>query len=297
MFQYYALFLAACLGGSLNSVWLYKKYQQSAGTELSSDVVYLVINGVVSALVSAGVIVFTGRKLEFTWFSLAIAAAIVISSAVNVIGTLKAYEKGQIATVNIVNTVGTIILSCLWGVTVLGETLTASRTVAIALMLAATFLITFTGDKKSSKGMILIYVLVVIGGSLVSILNKQHQVETNFATVDTLSFSFLAASVRTVIFGIAAVVMRLKKGKGALKIPGRSALFASASSFVSGSCYILTLFTAIYLPIVVTSPLSTGLSIIVSALFPWIFYREKLNVRQIAGVALSIAGALWFLLF
>ena len=57
MFQYYALFLAACLGGSLNSVWLYKKYQQSAGTELSSDVVYLVINGVVSALVSAGVIV------------------------------------------------------------------------------------------------------------------------------------------------------------------------------------------------------------------------------------------------
>ncbi len=297
MLQYYALFLAACLGGSLNSVWLYKKYQQSAGTKFGADVVYFVINGAVSALVSAVALIALGRPLEFTWFSLAVAAAIMLSSAVNVIATLKAYEKGQIATVIIVNTVGTIILSCLWGAVVLGESLTPPRIIAILMMLAATVLITYTGHKNGSKGLIWLYVLVVFGASVVSILNKQHQVETNFATVDTLSFSFLVAAVRTVLFGAAAAVTRLKNGTGALAFSGRSVGYATASSVMSGICYIITLFTATVLPIVVTSPLSTGLSIVVSAVFPWVFYREKLSPRQIAGVALSLAGAVLFLVF
>lgn len=294
---YYVLFVAACLAGSFNTVWLYKKYQKSAGTKLGADVGYLLVNGVVSALVSAAVLIILRRPLLITPYSVAMAAAIVLFSALSIVSLLKAYEKGPIATVNVVNTVGTIVLSCLWGVAVLGESLSVTRIAAILLMIAATFLITFTGHQKGSNELIWLYALVVLGSALVSILGKQHQVEKNFDISDTVSFSFLVAAVRTVFFGIAAVVMRLKKGKGALEFSKQSAIYASFSSFLSGFCYILTLFTATVLPIVVTSPLSTGLSIIVSALFPWVFYREKLTLRQIAGVLLSLVGAVIFLAF
>ena len=296
MLQYYSLFFIACLGTSLNTVWLYKKYQQSAGTKLGANVRYFLINGVFSGLVSLAVIFVGGGAISVTPYSLAVAAVIVLSSDLHVFSTLKAYEKGKVATVSVLSTVGTIILSCLWGVVVLGEELSAARIAAITMMLAATVLITYTGSEKSAKGIGWLYALSVLGGSAVSILNKQHQVETNFRTVDTLSFCVIAAAVRTVIYIFVMFFVLMKKGKSEMRFSRRPTAFAVASAVMSGSCYIITLLTAKYLDIVITSPLSTGLSIIVSVLFPWIVYRERLSTRQIAGAALSLAGAVVFLL-
>ena len=45
MLGYYAMFIAATLVTQVNSVYIYKKYQLTAGTSLPASVLYMIING------------------------------------------------------------------------------------------------------------------------------------------------------------------------------------------------------------------------------------------------------------
>ena len=296
MLPYYALYVGTMLASSFNTVFIIKKFQKAAGTSLAANVLYLIVNGVISAAVAAVILLVRGQPFTVTPFSLIVATLIMLSSAADVAARLKAYEKGQIATVNVLGTVGAILLSCLWGVIVLSERLTVPAVIAIGMMLAATFFISRGNGGKVDRRLLWLYAVVIVAGSVVSILNKQHQVETRFATVDTLSFSIWIALIRTVIFGLLGLGMVLKGGRAALPANRTTVVLASVSSVVAGTCYILTLITSTVLPIVVTSPLGTGLSIIMSSVLPWLFYRERLRCRQWIGVGLSLAGAVLFLL-
>jgi uncharacterized membrane protein len=137
MLGYYAMFIAATLVTQVNSVYIYKKYQLTAGTSLPASVLYMIINGIVSAIVPAIVIAATGAKFEFTPYSLIFAAATVICAAVSTILQFKAYEEGQIATVNIMVTIGGIVIPSLWGVLFLKEELSVQGMIGILLMLCA----------------------------------------------------------------------------------------------------------------------------------------------------------------
>ena len=60
MLGYYAIFIAATLLTQVNSVYIYKKYQLTAGTSLAAGMLYMITNGIVSAIVPAAVILATG---------------------------------------------------------------------------------------------------------------------------------------------------------------------------------------------------------------------------------------------
>lgn len=296
MYEYYALFILISLLNPLNSILLYKRFQQTAGTSLGASILYMVINGIAGAVVPGVLMATQGVPLQLTPYSLVVATALVLAAAVNTIAVFKSYELGQVATINILSTVGTILLSCVWGVLLLDETLSLPGIVALLLMLTAVFLIREKTNEKVQSRLLWLYALAVIGGALTSILSKQHQVETRFATVDTLSLSIWVGIIRATLFSALTPVLILKQGRQALRFPRSATLYAIASSVLSGSTYIITLFTGKVLPIVVTSPLSTGLSILMFTLLPWLFYREKLTRRQLLGAGLSLVGAVLFVL-
>ncbi|MBR6764142.1 MAG: hypothetical protein IKM13_10385 [Clostridia bacterium] len=295
MTGYYALYIASMLLSSLNTVYLYKKYQLTAGTSLKSNTMYMIINGVISALVPGILMAVRGQALEATPYSLIVATVIVSFAACNTMAQFKAYSLGKIATVNILGTMGTIILSCFWGVLVLHESLTFVDGAAIVLMLLSTILIRSGPGDREGKGLLWLYIAIILLGGTVSILSKQHQVETAFETVDTLSFSVWIGVIRVILFSFVAIFYLTREGKKAFAFPKSSILYATASSTISGSCYIITLFTGTILPIVITSPLGTGLSIVMCTLLPWIFYHEKLSRRQLLGILFSLVGAILFL--
>ena len=296
MFEFYSLFIFSILLSSVNNVYLYKKYQLTAGTSLQSSCLYLIINGIVSALIPGILMLIRGTAFQFTPYSILIASVIVICAAIDTMARLKAYASGNIATVNVLGTIGNIILSCAWGVLMLGEKISIIGIIAICMMLASTIIISAQSKGGSSKRLLWLYAVIVLAGSAVSILNKQHQVETNFATIDTLSFSVWIGIIRTVIFIPIAIISAPKNGLSIKKIPKSTVGYATASSVISGSCYIITLFTSTVLPIVVTSPLSTGLSIIMCSLLPWVIYREKISKKQLIGITFSFIGAMLFLI-
>lgn len=299
MTQFFSLYIFSVLLNAVNAFYLYKKYQLTAGTSLWANTVYLIINGVVSAIFPIILLLIRGERLQYSTYSFLVALAIVICSALGTISHMKAYAMGKIATVNVLSTVGGIVLSCTWGILVLRESLSLGDAVAIGIMLFSTVLIRAEKSKSTGKGTLHFYLTVIFMiflGSAVSILNKQHQVEANFATIDTLSFSVWVALIRTVLFSIIAVMQLFHPHKTTIQFPKSVFAYAAVSSLISGGCYIITLFTSTVLPIVITSPLGTGLNILLSTLFPWIFYRESLNKTQIAGVLLSFAGVIMFLI-
>ncbi len=296
MATYYLIHILALSMTQANGLLFMKKFQLVAGTSLRSSTVYMIINGIVSAIVPLAVLLVLGKPLQVTLYSLIMAAAIVLLSAVDTVLKLKAYEKGQMAIVNIFSIVGTLILSCLWGVFVLHESLSVLGMLAIAVMLVAVLLVSRTGKSKLDKRLLWIYLMICIAASFVSIFSKQHQVETAYATVDTLSFSVWLGVVRTVLFSFVALGLMIKNGKEGIRTPKAAAGYAVWSSLVSGTSYMLTLFTNAFLPIVITSPLGVGFGIVMSAVLPWMFYKERLNKRQLLGVVLALAGTLLFVL-
>ena len=163
-------------------------------------------------------------------------------------------------------------------------------------MLAAVVLLGSGTEEKLNRRLLWLYAVVILTTACVTILSKQHQVETAFATVDTLSFSVWVAIARTVLFSLITPFVVKAQGKASFRFTKAAIWLAVISSVIAGTSYVLTLTSNTALPIVITSPLSTGMNIIMSALLPWLVYRELLNKKQLMGVGLSFAGALLFLM-
>lgn len=294
MHTYYLIFACTCFISTCGT-YLNKKYQLTAGTGRSATAVYMIVNGIVSALLPAVMFFFADESLEMTPYSLVFAFATVMCAAIATVGTLKAYEKGQIATVTTFTTVGSIVMSCAWGILFLKERITVEQAIAIILMLIAVLIVTVRKDVEIDRNVLWFLVLAAVASSFTSVLSKQHQVEKTYATVNTLSYSFWVGIIRSVIFGLFLLCdTRKKNGEEMQKLSGASFGYAIGASAISGFCYIINLITAAVLPITITSPLGTALSIFLSAIMARVAYHEKTTKKQMAGIVLCVVGIFIF---
>ncbi|MBQ8813101.1 MAG: hypothetical protein IJZ85_01195 [Lachnospiraceae bacterium] len=300
MFGYYSMFILSVVFASINNAGLMKKYQLTAGTGIYANIIFMLINGAVSAALPAGVIIVGEGRLETTVYSLVIALITVLCASVSMIGMIKAYEVASVAMVNLFQILGTVLISCLWGVCFLGENISIIQIIAIGVILAAVFLITGKREEKMQKKALFWYLVVFVSSGFLNVLTKVHQVEEKFETIDTLSFSVWIGVLRVIVFAaLFFVVYCGKKRNGMVDvfngIGKKSVGIAALSSAVSGTCYIVTLIAATVLPITTTAPLNTGISIGMSAILPWMLYGERLTKREILGIGLSLMGILMYM--
>lgn len=309
MFAYYLLLIISSALGAVNNVWFMKKYQLAAGTGLFANVLLMIVNGILSALVAIPVLLVSREAFQATPYSLSVALATVLCAAVSTLALLKAYETGQIAIANVFSVMGSILLSCAWGVLFLKETLSLRQTASIALIVAAILLFTLKPEKKTGRPpaadngeppaksrahrLLMLYFLIFFSAGFVNILSKVHQVEKTYATVNTLSFSIWIGLIRALLFSLFLPFLKRKR-MPTEKMPKAAYGYASAVSIVGGGCYIVTLAIAAVLPLTITAPLSMGINMGLTSFLPWLLYREKLDRQEIAGILLSIMGILLY---
>lgn len=318
MFIYYVIFIASSVLEAVNNACLLKKYQLKAGTSLCANVLLMIVNGILSALVPAIVLLISHEPFEITVYSLIIALATVLCAALCTFAMLKVYESGGIAIANAFYRMGFVLISCIWGILFLKETVSLQQTAGIFLMIAAILLITVkysegtagshaagsdgdvTAHEKQEPGrhkrILWFYFLIFLSAGFVNVFTKIHQIEDTYATVNTLSFSIWIGIVRVIVFALLLMFMKWKH-RQLLHLSKSAYFYASATSVLSGVCYLITLIVAAVLPLTTTTPISMGISMGLTALLPWILYREKLRKQEIAGIILSILGIFLYIGF
>lgn len=293
MFVYYLMIIVAAVLLAVSSAVLTKNYQLSAGTDFFATVMLMLISGFVTVVFAAVVLFISREAFEATPYSLMIASGSTMSSVIGMFCKIKAYESGQVAIPNVFNSIGCVLISCFWGLLFLKEILSLRQTMAIFWIVVAILFITIKPGEKPNKHMMWIYLLIFISGGMDSVFSKIHQIEKSYATVNEFSFLLWVGAIRAIIFMPLFLFLRRKQG---VKRHFPATAFSSAVGMtLFGSIYfIVTLIVAVELPITFTSPLSTGINVGLTALLPWLVYKEKMKKQEIIGVILSMMGLMLY---
>ena len=184
------------------------------------------------------------------------------------------------------STVMTILLAAL----LLGESVTLTRGVGVVLIAVGTFLMIEKkgGVQKEAGGWMLAAFGSAIFAALTSILGKVGitAVESNLGT-----------ALRTGVVLVMAWVMVFVQGKqGQMRTVPRNELgFICLSGLATGASW-LCYYKALQLgPASLVAPIDK-LSILVTVLFSYLVFHEKLSKKALAGLAVLVAGTLVMLL-
>lgn len=181
-----------------------------------------------------------------------------------------------------------VVLTILLAFIILHEEITIAKGAGVVLVGAGTFLMIekkdVTENKSAKKSWILYAAGSAIFASLTSILGKIgiSGVESNLGT-----------AIRTVVVLIMAWVMVLVSGKAksVKSVPKNELLFIGLSGLATGGswlCYYKALqdgSASVVVPI-------DKLSIVVTVVFSYIVFKEKLSKKSLFGLLLIIAGTL-----
>lgn len=180
------------------------------------------------------------------------------------------------------STVMTILLAAL----LLGESVTLTRGIGVVLIAAGTFLMIEKkgGVQKEENGWMLAAFGSAIFAALTSILGKVGitGVESNLGT-----------ALRTGVVLIMAWVMVFVQGKqGQVKaVPKNELGFICLSGLATGASW-LCYYKALQLgPASLVAPIDK-LSILVTVLFSYIVFHERLSRKALTGLAMLVAGTL-----
>lgn len=184
------------------------------------------------------------------------------------------------------STVMTILLAAL----LLGESVTLTKGVGVVLIAVGTFLMIEKkgGVQKEAGGWMLAAFGSAIFAALTSILGKVGitAVESNLGT-----------ALRTGVVLVMAWVMVFVQGKqGQMRTVPRNELgFICLSGLATGASW-LCYYKALQLgPASLVAPIDK-LSILVTVLFSYLVFHEKLSKKALAGLAVLVAGTLVMLL-
>lgn len=221
----------------------------------------------------------------FTWVFLVLSGIATGASWLCYFKALQLGDVNKVVPIDKTSTVLTMLLAFL----LLGESFSWTSGIAMVLILAGTFMMierkeSTATDSAHGNSWLWFAVGSAVFASLVAILGKVgiEGVESNLGT-----------AIRTVVVLAMSWIMVAVTGKGSevRRIPKRDLIFICLSGLATGAswlCYFRALqdgLASVVVPI-------DKLSIIVTIAFSYLVFKEKLNARSGAGLALIIAGTL-----
>lgn len=229
-----------------------------------------------------------GNLSGTTWLFLILSGLATGASWLCYFKALQLGDINKVVPIDKSSTVLTILLAFIF----LGEQITAIKGIAIVLIALGTFLMiekkkTDT-EKSKSKSWLIYAVLSAVFASLTSILGKIgiEGVESNLGT-----------AIRTSVVLVMAWLLVFAKGKQhtVKGVPKNELAYICLSGVATGGswlCYYKALQDG---PASAVVPIDK-LSIVVSIVFSYIVFKEKLSVKSSIGLVMIIAGTLVMLL-
>lgn len=262
------------------------------GVRKTDSTVATAVRTVVVLLFSWLVVLIAGSKDEISSLSAKTVVFLILSGIATGASWLcyfKALQTGDINKVVPIDKFSTV-LTMLLAMIFLNEGMSLLSAAAIVLISAGTFLMIqkqntdFNRSDKNDKLWLIYAVLSAVFAALTSILGKVgiENVESNLGT-----------AIRTCVVLVMAWLMVFITGKTGevRKIPRKDLLFICLSGFATGGawlCYYKALQDG---PASVVVPVDK-LSILVTILFSYIVFKEKLSKKSLFGLLLIVVGTI-----
>lgn len=287
--MYYSMVIIATLLLAFDFSLL-KKYQALEGTSVIAGLRFNALNGLFTAVIFFG---FSGFQLDFSWYSTLLAFIMSLFAMIYTIIGCRVLRDGNISIYSLFLMSGSMLLPYLFGIIFLDETITFFRIFGIFFILASAIL-SYDIKYKPKPSFLLLCIAVFILNGAVSIISKCHQINTTFQTVSSTIF-IIYTGLAKVLIGCAVLPFCKERTRFLTFSSKKAVMLVICSALIGGISYMLQLTGAKELPASVLYPIVSGGSIIFSALWGRIFYKEKLSVNQLISIALCFIGTLLFL--
>ena len=181
-----------------------------------------------------------------------------------------------------------VIISTFYGIIFLNEPTSLLTYISLAMILVSLALMNYSKSEGTRQKITLkwvIYVLlIIISNAAIAIIGRmQHGVYGDVYKNEFLIISLAGAAIS--LFALGAVFER-DSFKETLR---HGIIYGASAGVCNGINNLFVLITYNYLPISFTSPLKSGLGIVISFVVSIALYKEKFGRHQVAGV---IIGAL-----
>lgn len=217
-----------------------------------------------------------------TWIFLILSG---ISTGASWLCYYKALKMGDINKVVVIDKLSTVI-SMIFAIVFLGEHFTFVTVLCIAAIAFGTFLMVYKKSQKSTKNKswILWATLSAVFAALTSVLGK-----VGVQNID----SNLGTAIRTFIVLIMSfLIVFIKQKQSYIKyVPKKELLFLCLSGIATGAswlCYYKALKDGL---VSVVVPIDK-LSILVTVVFSYFVFKEKLSKKSLFGLALIVVGTI-----
>ncbi len=263
------------------------------------------------ALITLAITGFTGFNLPTLLCSLV--SAILFS--IDLFTSIQTM-KGAPLTVCSIFGLGGLIVSCIGGIFLFNEPVSWLQGVGLATFLIGAYVHTQKGKKETKKISFYTYVLLFLRlfiNGLVMIVQKYFSLNVVGGNVST--FSFLTFLLNFLIMLVCAIVLYLKgKTKPTVQTeiavteqtvteeenprPQKTILGLSKTLLVCGGLLAFALFVINFLVTelgktvdsVILFPVSSAISIVMTAVIGWVVFKEKLNLKSIIGLIVALLG-------
>lgn len=204
---------------------------------------------------------------------------------------IRAEKLGSYSFMMIVNLFGAILLPILAGIIFLGETISVTGILAVALMLPAMLLMNHNGLSVKSTGKkyyLWCLLLFLANGLYGTFLNVQATLMNGRERTEMLVILFFLSSVLTVLYETARGRAAALKGGFCMGAKAGIFLILSCVFATVGANLVLYLFSVMNTDVVCT--VDNGGVIILSILYALILFREKPDRLQWIGMMLATAS-------
>lgn len=286
---YYALVIVSTVLFSLQFLFN-QRFQQTYGTGMKATQVFSLYKSLVIILM---MLLISGFKVQFSWFSLGMATIYAVSSIAMGYYSLKAFSVANLSVYSVFSMLGGMILPFFLGVLFYDEGDNLVFKIICCALIVVAVLLNIKSGKQNKKALFYYFAVFVLNG-MAGVISKIHQSSTSLSPVDSTSFMLLTAAVSVVISAawllIAYREIPLIKGKNILFVTGYGVFNGLGNLFL-----LIALSGENGLPASVQYPLVTGGVMVCSTVISTI-RKEKLTVREYIATAIALLASIFIAL-
>ena len=286
---YYTLVIISTVLFSLQFLFN-QRFQETYGTGMKATQVFSLYKSLVIILM---MLLISGFRIEFTWFSLGMAAVYAVSGIAMGYYSLKAFSVANLSVYSVFSMLGGMILPFFLGVLFFDEGDNLVFKIICCALIVVAVLLNIKSGKQDKKALLYYFAVFVLNG-MAGVISKIHQSSTSLSPVDSTSFMLLTAAVSVVISAawllIAYREIPLIKGKNILFVTGYGVFNGLGNLFL-----LIALSGENGLPASVQYPLVTGGVMVCSTVISTI-RKEKLTVREYIATAIALLASIFIAL-